>query len=200
MELRLITISLLFFFSLFFLSCPNSSTNENNSTIDRDTVIIAKESIAELIFETTPSGKKDFKIGEIPKIKISKSDSIKFDSIVIFIDKKQLIATKILPVEIKISEKIKDPGITNIEAYIYKNGTFTIQKFSVTFLSDIVPQTYSYEIVKVYPHDTKAYTQGLVFENGFLYEATGLKGESTLRKVQLSTGDPIQKITLDRSA
>jgi glutaminyl-peptide cyclotransferase len=197
MELRHITISLLFFISLFFLSCPNSSTNENNSTIDRDTIIIAKESIAKLIFETIPSGKKDFKIGEIPEIKISQNDSTKFDSIEIFIDKKQLIATKMLPVKIKISEKTEKPCIKNIEAYIYKNGTYTIQKFPVTFLSDVVPKIYSYQIVKVYPHDTKAYTQGLVFENGFLYEATGLKGESTLRKVQLSTGDPIQKITLD---
>jgi glutaminyl-peptide cyclotransferase len=81
--------------------------------------------------------------------------------------------------------------------HMSKNGTFAIQKFSVTFMSDIVPKTYGYEIIKVYPHDTKAYTQGLVFDNGFLYEATGLKGESTLRKEQLSTGDPIQSISLD---
>jgi glutaminyl-peptide cyclotransferase len=197
MELRHITISFFFFISLFLLSCPNSSTNENNSTLNRDTVITAEESIVKLIFETIPSEKKDYKIGEIPEIKISLNDSTKFDSIEIFIDKKQLITTKILPLEIKISEKTEKPCIKNIEAYVYKNGAYKIQKFPVTFLSDIAPKTYSYEIVKVYPHDTKAYTQGLVFDNGFFYESTGLKGESTLRKVQLSTGDPIQSITLD---
>jgi glutamine cyclotransferase len=51
---------------------------------------------------------------------------------------------------------------------------------------------YTYEIVNVYPHDRAAFTQGLVFEDGLLYEGTGLWGESTLRKVELESGDPLQ--------
>jgi len=51
---------------------------------------------------------------------------------------------------------------------------------------------YTYEVVNVYPHDHGAFTQGLVFENGFLYEGTGLRGQSTLRKVTLETGDVVQ--------
>ena len=46
----------------------------------------------------------------------------------------------------------------------------------------------SYRIVHVYPHDSKAFTQGLIFVHGFLYESTGLNGRSSLRKVDLSTG------------
>ena len=52
---------------------------------------------------------------------------------------------------------------------------------------------YSYEVVNTYPHDKNAFTQGLLYKNGFLYEGTGLKGESSLRKVDLKTGQ-IQKI------
>ncbi|MBM2831829.1 MAG: Glutamine cyclotransferase [Dehalococcoidia bacterium] len=48
---------------------------------------------------------------------------------------------------------------------------------------------YTYEVVNAYPHDDGAYTQGLVFENGFLYEGTGLYGKSSLRKVDLKTGN-----------
>jgi len=48
--------------------------------------------------------------------------------------------------------------------------------------------SYTYEVVKTYPHEPNAFTQGLVFENGFLYESTGLYGSSTLRKVELETG------------
>lgn len=51
---------------------------------------------------------------------------------------------------------------------------------------------YSYKVVNTYPHDKKAFTQGLVFENGFLYEGTGIKGNSSLRKVDLKTGDVLQ--------
>ena len=51
---------------------------------------------------------------------------------------------------------------------------------------------YTYEVVNVYPHDKDAYTQGLVFENGVLYESTGLYGHSTLRRVELETGKIMQ--------
>ncbi|GAB4535354.1 MAG: glutaminyl-peptide cyclotransferase [Anaerolineae bacterium] len=48
---------------------------------------------------------------------------------------------------------------------------------------------YTYRIVNTYPHDPAAFTQGLVFEEGgLLYEGTGLRGRSTLRKVELETG------------
>lgn len=52
---------------------------------------------------------------------------------------------------------------------------------------------YGYEIVKVYPHDGNAFTQGLFFHNGVLYESTGERGESTIRKVDLDTGKVLQK-------
>jgi glutamine cyclotransferase len=50
------------------------------------------------------------------------------------------------------------------------------------------PVHYIYNIVNVYPHDAAAFTQGLVFEDGILYEGTGLYGQSTLRRVELETG------------
>ena len=53
-----------------------------------------------------------------------------------------------------------------------------------------------YEIVGVYPHDSDAYTQGLVFDGGYLYESTGLKGHSSVRKVDLLTGDAIVRHNL----
>lgn len=48
---------------------------------------------------------------------------------------------------------------------------------------------YSYEIVNAYPHNDSAFTQGLVFEDGFFYEGTGLFGESTIRRVDLRSGN-----------
>lgn len=51
---------------------------------------------------------------------------------------------------------------------------------------------YRYKVVQVYPHDRNAFTQGLVFEDGFLYEGTGLYGHSTLRRVELETGNTLR--------
>jgi len=55
---------------------------------------------------------------------------------------------------------------------------------------------YTYTIVNTYPHDTNAFTEGLVYSDGFLYESTGLNGESSLRRVSLTTGNILQEITL----
>ena len=57
-----------------------------------------------------------------------------------------------------------------------------------------------YEIVKTYPHDPEAYTQGLLFHNGFLYEGTGQEGHSSLRKVEIETGKVLQKFDLPRES
>jgi len=59
------------------------------------------------------------------------------------------------------------------------------------------PDVYSYRIVKAYPHDPLAYTQGLVYHDGFLYESTGLNARSSLRKVKLETGDVLQQRLVD---
>jgi len=56
------------------------------------------------------------------------------------------------------------------------------------------PPVYSYEVVHTYPHDPAAYTQGLIFANGFFYESTGLNGASSLRKVDVATGRVLQKV------
>lgn len=57
---------------------------------------------------------------------------------------------------------------------------------------------YGYEIVKSYPHDPRAFTQGLVFRDGQLLESTGQEGESTLRKVEIESGKVLKKWDLPR--
>ena len=64
---------------------------------------------------------------------------------------------------------------------------FRVQK-SITLLSDEPPKLYTYKILNTYPHDKAAYTQGLEFLGDELYESTGLKGKSSLRKVNFKTG------------
>jgi glutaminyl-peptide cyclotransferase len=58
------------------------------------------------------------------------------------------------------------------------------------------PPEYTFKIVHNYPHDPAAFTQGLVYRAGFLYEGTGLNGHSSLRKVRLETGEVVQHVDL----
>jgi glutamine cyclotransferase len=59
--------------------------------------------------------------------------------------------------------------------------------------------TYSYKIKNTWPHDKRAYTQGLIFHDGILWESTGQYGASSLRKVELKTGKVIKQITVPRN-
>ena len=52
---------------------------------------------------------------------------------------------------------------------------------------------YGYDIVHIYPHDPSAFTEGLFYLNGYLYESTGLEQHSSIRKVRLETGEVVQK-------
>jgi len=79
-----------------------------------------------------------------------------------------------------------------------ENQTVEIQK-KIKLLAEKAPEVYTYEIVNTYSHDPTAYTQGLEFYNGVLYESTGKKGASTIRKVNFETGEILQKIDLDKT-
>ena len=57
---------------------------------------------------------------------------------------------------------------------------------------------YTYSIVKTFPHDQNAFTEGLFYANGFLYESTGLTGASTLRRVDLTSGKVLQQVSLPK--
>src|SRR5471032_2826722 len=57
---------------------------------------------------------------------------------------------------------------------------------------------YGYFVKNTYPHDPQAFTQGLIFKDGHLYESTGQNGQSSLRKVELSTGKVLQRAMMDK--
>lgn len=63
--------------------------------------------------------------------------------------------------------------------------------------SDTAAPVASYRVIRAYPHDPNAFTQGLVYEDGFLYEGTGRQGQSSLRRVELETGTVLQSVSLD---
>ncbi len=77
---------------------------------------------------------------------------------------------------------------------IISGGSLPLQKAS----QRLAPApTFKYRVVRSYPHDPEAYTQGLVYRDNVFYEGTGLNGRSSLRKVQPETGAVLQIRRLD---
>jgi glutamine cyclotransferase len=82
-------------------------------------------------------------------------------------------------------------GLSTLAGAVLVFSCLNLQGCLIPGNSDVIP-VYSYNIVNTYPHDRHAFTQGLVFDDGVLYEGTGLLGHSTLRRVELETGAILQ--------
>jgi len=86
-----------------------------------------------------------------------------------------------------------------LTATVFYDDTSTTVTHPIKVLAAESPSVYTYEIINTYPHDKNAYTQGLEFYNDTLYESTGLRGESSLRKVDYGTGKVLKQIDLEDS-
>jgi glutamine cyclotransferase len=126
-------------------------------------------------------------------------DSIGIDSIQVLIDKKYIITLKDKKLEMEWSSKNSLLGLVNIHAISFLNNktTDTISTFANIYPGEKAIN-YTYKIIKTYPHSRNAYTQGLIFENGYFYESDGEYGKSVLRKVKLETGESVKIISYDR--
>ncbi|MBE7628911.1 glutaminyl-peptide cyclotransferase [Tenacibaculum piscium] len=134
-------------------------------------------------------------LGQKASIKFEQVAGQKIDSVQLFINKKRVNKTQ-TNIEINTADfGVGKHSVTALAFYPHKSTKITN---SIEVLAKNAPNVYSYKIVNTYPHDKNAYTQGLEFKNGFLYETTGRRGESSLRKVALKTGEVLQKIDLDK--
>lgn len=136
--------------------------------------------------------------GEEANIVIGSVKDKPVSSVKIFLDQDELVTEKSLPVNFKWSSKGERVGRRNFSAEItYEDGVKEDLQFHILITSDIEPQVYGFKIIKEYPHDEGAYTQGLLIHDGELYESTGQHGESNIRKVDLATGTVLYQRNLD---
>lgn len=95
------------------------------------------------------------------------------------------------------STTTESPGKKNLLATVYlSNGAVEKKRHAVTMLSDLEPVRWTYQVTNTFVHDPDAFTEGLLFDQNTLYESTGEKGYSSLRKVDLKTGKIRQSIDI----
>ncbi len=83
-----------------------------------------------------------------------------------------------------------------VESY-YNDGKVGISSFNFTTIPN-PPKHYTYELLDILPHDSGAFTQGLLFHDGFLYEGTGRTGRSVLKKSDIGSGMPLMEFCLSK--
>ncbi|MGI0106575.1 glutaminyl-peptide cyclotransferase [Salinimicrobium sp. WS361] len=135
--------------------------------------------------------KKEFKLGESLQAQVNGEK----DSVIYFLGEQRLAKT--VGGE-SLSHTFNDEklGKWQLNARIYNNGEVVEKQQEITLFNDAAPVTYTYEIINKYPHQADAYTQGLEFFENKLYESTGHYGSSSLRLVDLTTGEVQRKIDI----
>lgn len=147
------------------------------------------------LFEIQLEGNKSqFGQNETIGISINNKKNKTINSVIYTIDGKEMLLTGN-----KIKLDLTKLGNKTITANIsYDGGSGKIEK-DIKLLSATAPKLYTYEIINTYPHDQGAFTQGLEFYKDTLYESTGHKGFSSLRKVDYKTGEILKQIDLENA-
>lgn len=153
-----------------------------------------------LIMTCSGNVKNEFKIDVSKSGRLSWGDSLQvnvkpksfeFDSITYELAGKKIDAIHFLEDE-PLGEQI-------LRATAYIDGKNYIADKKLRIFSNKSPELFTYELLNTFPHDENAYTQGLEFDGEILYESTGLRGESSLRKIDYETSEILENISLDKS-
>lgn len=150
-----------------------------------------------LIKFNKPSNGTLFTAGDNINLELKlKDEKIAPDSVVLFVNDKRMGKLSGLQYELKTAGlKL---GSLSIRATGWKDSLYQSASISLKLKSNIPPKKLSYRVVKSFSHDPEAYTQGLIYKDGFLYEGTGRNGYSSIRKVELETGKILQSVNLDQ--
>lgn len=189
---------------MFFIigSCgggTRTSTAETAGQKGRETTKTIAQPAPDLIRLTHPSPDQEIPAGSEIRVRYQLSGREIPDSVEIYFGGRLLKTLTDGSADFIITDEFTgNTGIRALKLMAYKDSERP-QSLSlfVTILSDIVPRRYGYRIENTFPHDNQAYTQGLFWHDGYLYESTGQEGRSTLRKVDLKTGNVIRKHNLE---
>lgn len=150
--------------------------------------------------------KGQYTANEVLKLQIDNSENKKIDSIVYFVNDKKVGSKKDASI-LEYQWNNQKLGYIAIKAVVYAEGTSQETTSRVELISALQPKLLKYKIVNTYPHDIKAYTQGLEFYRDTLFESTGngqgngtgLRGISSLRKTDYKTGKVYKQTDLENA-
>ena len=154
----------------------------------------------------SPEAGTTYKSGDAVAVKAHYPPGTKPDSIVYLVDSARIGSTKdSSSITLKTDTLHLGPRI--ITAKVYQDGKSQEGTTNIVLLTAKAPVSYTFKVINTFPHDTSCFTEGLVYQDGFLYESGGgylkppqgqeVTNRSSLRRVELNTGKVVQKVMLD---
>lgn len=180
-------LSLVALSALFLFSCEDKKTTE------------------ETTFQIDSSKlNQTYDIGQSVPLQIANKNEVAIDSVVYYVNNKRIGSAKNNDV-FQYDLSTEKYGPKNISAEIFSGKTTGAAQVRIDLFPQDIPDILDFEIVNEYPHDIKAYTQGLEFYGDILIESTGngegvgthTKGKSSIRHVDPKTGKVLKIVELD---
>jgi glutaminyl-peptide cyclotransferase len=200
-KVNYIIFPIVLMFITWTVSCSGRSGNKSTEDIPLNA---AKTENAEekLIKMVLPEQNAVFKLHQPVRVVLELESRYKVpDSVLISYDGKMVKKLVSEPWEYSIpADYTVATGRKSIKLSAYRGGKsqIPVTRFMIIY-SDVVPKRFHYKVVNTFPHDKKAFTQGLIYDNGILYESTGQETESSLREVDLATGKVLRQLNLESS-
>lgn len=136
--------------------------------------------------------KKAYTHSDALQITIQNKRNLEVEGVSYAIDLEQMANSEGIK-EVSIPLDGQKMGVRKLTAVIQAEGEMYVVSKSIKMVAAKTPKLYNYKVLETYPHDINAFTQGLEFENDTLYESTGQRKKSTLRKTNYQTGEVLQK-------
>ncbi|MCC8088098.1 MAG: glutaminyl-peptide cyclotransferase [Rikenellaceae bacterium] len=174
----------LLFAGLFVCSC-NNTTATSNSNVSND---------ENMGLSLSPVRSDIFKQGDSIAVNFIFNGEVEPDSVVLWVDRTYI--GKIDNGYLYTVSHSHRVGYIPYKVEVYADTLKTTSVSEFFIKPSMAPVNYTYRVKNTFPHDGHAYTQGLFWDDGYLYEGTGLEGQSTLRKVSLFDGNVIKYIEL----
>ena len=180
-KIKLLFISLIIFGAL--VSCEKKKDKRPSKRPQK----------SQLDFFTINYELKPYELGDFIHFKFTNTDKKNsLDSIEIISGNHVFRTIRGLKRNVPTNKLLLGQNSYSFKAYFSDNST-QIKKRNIEIWSQKPPELLNYKIINTYTHDKNAYTQGLQYQNGFLYEGTGQFGKSTIRKVEITNGNSIKK-------
>lgn len=182
-QISVVSITKIVFCSFVFvsLSCNNGSGEKKIPS----SVVVRSAIEASFI-----GGNSNYRIGDTAALRVSLKDSLKnLEGIEVYLNDVLYSTEKSFPFNISIATTDLKTGRNAVRISALTTNKIETKTTSFTLFAPNKPKMLTYRILAVYDHDKMAYTQGLFFHEGKLYEGTGQKKISSLRLVDLESGN-----------
>ena len=174
-------------------SSSGTSNNNDNNAVNQP----AQTYVSRFRLDVVPENPSATGVcGDVYDLRILADSAITPDSVRFLVDGKP-VTGYIQDAKYQLDTKNLRVGGVRLSAEAVYGGSTEYLSASINLKSDVVPERLRYKVVNRFPHDRNAYTQGLVYDNGIMYESTGLTRKSSLREVKFETGDIVKSIALN---